>query len=87
MDIAICGVADVPELASLFVEMEDYYFGRGVVSYEDMSAYLAEKVFSAYSGVTVAWIVYRVECSVIAMFDDLRIFIKSHPAFLVVPKG
>jgi len=53
MDIAICGVADVPELASLFVEMEDYYFGRGVVSYEDMSAYLAEKVFSAYSGVTV----------------------------------
>lgn len=34
-----------------------------------------------------AWIVYRVECSVIAMFDDLRIFIKSHPAFLVVPKG
>jgi GNAT superfamily N-acetyltransferase len=53
MDIAICGVADVPELASLFVEMEGYYFGRGVVSYEDMSAYLAEKVFSAYSGVTV----------------------------------
>lgn len=53
MKIDICGVANVPELARLFVEMEDYYFGRGVVSYEDMSAYLADKVFSTYSGVTV----------------------------------
>lgn len=53
MEIAICGVADVPELASLFVEMENYYFGHGVVSYDDMSTYLADKVFSTYSGVTV----------------------------------
>lgn len=53
MEIVICSSADVADLAHLFVEMEDYYFGRGAVSYGEMSAYLADKVFSTYSGVTV----------------------------------
>ncbi|MEH5100200.1 GNAT family N-acetyltransferase [Atlantibacter hermannii] len=53
MEIVICGAADVPALATLFVEMEDYYFGHGAVSDEEMRAYLADKVFSSCSGVTV----------------------------------
>ncbi|EGT4507656.1 GNAT family N-acetyltransferase [Cronobacter dublinensis] len=53
MEIVVCGAKDVPDLVTLFVEMEDYYFGCGAVSHEEMSAYLADKVFSAYSGVTV----------------------------------
>lgn len=44
MEVEMCGIADVPELAHLFVEREGYYFGCGVVSYDDMSAYLAGKV-------------------------------------------
>jgi len=53
VEIVICGAADVPVLATLFVEMEDYYFGHGAVSDEEMRAYLADKVFSSCSGVTV----------------------------------
>ncbi|WP_163296652.1 GNAT family N-acetyltransferase [Enterobacter hormaechei] len=53
MEILICGAEDVPDLVTLFVEMEGYYFGHGAISHEEMSTYLAEKVFSAYSGVTV----------------------------------
>lgn len=53
MEIAICDTADIPELATLFVEMESYYFGEGNVSYKEMQHYLSEKVFSTYSGVTI----------------------------------
>jgi GNAT superfamily N-acetyltransferase len=53
MEIAICDAADIPELATLFVEMESYYFGEGSVNYEEMLRYLSEKVFSTYSGVMI----------------------------------
>ncbi|HFF8810612.1 TPA: GNAT family N-acetyltransferase [Klebsiella pneumoniae] len=53
MEIAICDANDIPELATLFVEMESYYFGEGNVNYGEMQSYLAEKVFSTYSGVTI----------------------------------
>lgn len=53
MEIAICDTTDIPGLATLFVEMESYYFGEGSVNYEEMQRYLSEKVFSAHSGVTI----------------------------------
>ena len=28
MEITVCDVTDIPELARLFVEMESYYFGE-----------------------------------------------------------
>lgn len=57
MKIRICDVSDIPELASLFVEMESYYFGNEAAGYGEMLSYLTRGVFSAYSGVTVlgAW--------------------------------
>ncbi|MGP0820793.1 MULTISPECIES: GNAT family N-acetyltransferase [unclassified Serratia (in: enterobacteria)] len=53
MEITICDASDIPELATLFVEMESYYFGEGSANYGEMRRYLAEKVFSTYSGVTI----------------------------------
>lgn len=57
MKIAICDASDIPELARVFVEMETYYFGSEAASYDEMFSYLTQKVFSAYSGVSVlgAW--------------------------------
>lgn len=57
MRIEICNASDIPQLASVFVEMESYYFGDEAVSYDEMLSYLTDRVFSAYSGVTVlgAW--------------------------------
>ncbi|WP_397325239.1 GNAT family N-acetyltransferase [Pantoea agglomerans] len=57
MKIKICGDSDIPDLASVFVEMESYYFGTEAASYDEMLSYLTDRVFSAYSGVTVlgAW--------------------------------
>jgi len=57
MKIKICDASDIPELANIFVEMESYYFGDKAVSYDEMLAYLTNRVFSPYSGVTVlgAW--------------------------------
>ncbi|WP_029570686.1 GNAT family N-acetyltransferase [Pantoea ananatis] len=57
MKIEICRDSDIPDLARIFVEMESYYFGSEAASYDEMLSYLTERVFSAYSGVTVlgAW--------------------------------
>lgn len=57
MKIEICRESNIPELATLFVEMESYYFGNEAASYDEMLSYLTNRVFSAYSGVTVlgAW--------------------------------
>ncbi|MCW0322745.1 GNAT family N-acetyltransferase [Pantoea dispersa] len=57
MKIEFCGDSDIPELARVFVEMESYYFGSEAASYDEMLSYLTNRVFSAYSGVTVlgAW--------------------------------
>ncbi|WP_149330364.1 GNAT family N-acetyltransferase [Citrobacter braakii] len=53
MDIIICDVSHVSELTALFVEMESFYFGENSIGHDEMKAYLTEKVFSTYSGVTV----------------------------------
>ncbi|PQK69591.1 GNAT family N-acetyltransferase [Pantoea ananatis] len=58
MDIRMCNKADCEELTEIFSEMEIYYFGRQQSSTEEISSYIANKVFSEFSGVTVlgAWI-------------------------------
>jgi len=53
MKIAPCTAADIAELTDLFIEMEEYYFEKDVVSYQQMHSFIKDKVFSSYSGVTL----------------------------------
>lgn len=57
MKIEICRDSTIPELATLFVEMESCYFRNEAASYDKMLSYLTNRVFSSCSGVTFlsAW--------------------------------
>ncbi len=53
MKIERCSLADAQALTGLFVEMEDYYFGTGSVSPQEMLVYLRERVLSPDSSMRI----------------------------------
>lgn len=53
MKIERCSIAHAQALTSLFVEMEEYYFGAGCVSPREMLLYLRERVLSPDSGMRI----------------------------------
>lgn len=51
--VRICEKSESDSMVGIFTEMEEHYFGKGIIEQEKMQHYLAERVFAADSGVTV----------------------------------
>jgi len=51
--VGICQKNEYERMVAIFTEMEEHYYGKGVVELHKMQHYLASRVFAQDSGVTV----------------------------------
>lgn len=53
LSVKVCGKSESDTMVAIFTEMEEHYFGEGVIEKQKMQDYLALRVFAENSGMTI----------------------------------